>query len=64
MGRSLQMRTNRLSDERLRDITRTALVLRQVPNEEMLRRGLAWMDEALQIASRTEGASIGTGRRK
>jgi len=37
--------------ERLRDLTRTALLLRQVSETEMLRRGITWIETATRLAS-------------
>jgi len=42
----------RIPKVRLRDIVRTALMLRSLTEEEMLRRGLAWIDEALRISGK------------
>lgn len=51
MGLSVAKMLQRIPKDRLRDITRTALILRRLSEEEMLRQGIAWMDEALWLAS-------------
>ncbi len=54
MGLSVAKILKRIPKDRLRDITRTALILRRLSEEEMLRQGLAWIDKALWLASQNE----------
>ena len=51
MGLSVAKMLKRIPQDRLRDITRTALILRRLSEEEMLRQGIAWIEEALWLAS-------------
>lgn len=41
----------RMPPDRLRDLTRTALLLRRLSEAEMFRRGIAWIEEATRLAS-------------
>lgn len=50
MGQSASLIRRIIPKERIRDITRAALASRDFSLEEMLRHGLAWIDEAIRIA--------------
>lgn len=51
MGSILSKLFQRMPPERLRDLTRTALLLRQLSETEMLRRGINWIETATRLAS-------------
>lgn len=51
MGSILSKLFQRMPPERLRDLTRTALLLRQLSETEMLRRGITWIETATRLAS-------------
>ena len=42
---------HRMPQGRLRDLTRTALLLRNLSETEMLLRGVIWIEEATRLAS-------------
>lgn len=50
MGQSASLIRRIIPKERIRDITRAALASRDISLEEMLRHGLAWIDEAMRVA--------------
>ncbi len=45
-----QVRFSQLSETRIQDICRAALLARLKTNEEMFLAGLAWIEECYQIA--------------
>jgi len=45
-----------IPEGRVRDIVRAALMARKMTEEEMLLAGLAWMEEALEMAALRAGA--------
>ncbi len=51
MGSIISNMCRRMPPHRLRDLTRTALLLRKISETEMLRRGINWIEEATRLAS-------------
>ncbi len=51
MGSIVSKLYQRMPPSRLRDLTRTALLLRQLSEAEMLLRGVAWIEIAMRLAS-------------
>jgi hypothetical protein len=50
MGSIITDMCQRMPPDRLRDLTRTALLLRQLSETEMLRRGITWIEFATRLA--------------
>ncbi|MFX1566098.1 MAG: hypothetical protein ACFFCH_08920 [Promethearchaeota archaeon] len=51
MGSIVSKLHRRMPPYRLRDLTRTALLLRRLSETEMLCRGIAWIEAATRLAS-------------
>ncbi len=51
MGSIITDMCQRMPPGRLRDLTRTALLLRKLSETEMLRRGITWIECATRLAS-------------